>query len=104
MCDLVARLVEGEIRLGVALVEVAVHLRSVGNTSDSEQARNRADTTYLRARAYLQNLPETAKHTYVEQLQALRRAIDGLPAVPHRADAEPDSVPCPPRKIVDSPA
>lgn len=103
MDDLLARLVKREIRLGLALVDVGLPSLRLGNTSAFEQARNRAEGTYFRARGQIQQLPESSRHLYLEQLQVLRSAIDSLPASPSRAGTDPDLLPSP-TKIIDSPA
>jgi uncharacterized protein HemX len=103
MDDLVARLVEGEISLGLALVDVAQSTLTLGNTTEFEQARQRAQAAYLRARAHILELPEHSQQTYTVRLQALQSAIDELPASESGASAKPDSVPSV-KKIIDSPA
>jgi hypothetical protein len=86
--DLIAQLIESEIRLGLVLVDVAMPSLMEGNITAFEDARYRAECTYLRARAQIRGLPEHSKQIHSAQLQALRSTIDELPDLPKNAMTE----------------
>lgn len=99
--DLVARLVEAEISLGLTLVGGALSTLRLGNMTEFERARCRAQEAYLRARAHVLELPEPLQQTYTIQLQALQAAIDKLPVPQKSEGTEPDALASKP--ILDSP-
>ena len=58
MDDLIVRLVEGEIRIGLALIEAAVLNLKTGNRKALAEARMRAESAYLRDRTHVQEPPD----------------------------------------------
>lgn len=91
MDDLLARVVEGEIRLGLAFVEAASTSLELRNPGRFDEARSRAHLTYLRARARIRELPEESKQAFSARLLALRQAIDKLPESRSTSRARPDA-------------
>jgi hypothetical protein len=85
MPSLVAQLIESEIRLGFGLVAVARLSLKMGNAAAFEEARNRAESVYLRARAHGCELTDYSKRIQADRLLALRSAIDELPESPPTA-------------------
>jgi hypothetical protein len=91
MDELVRQLAESEIALGFALAHAALTYLRGGDLAPFHQARQRAESTYLRAQNHVSELPEALRPTVAVHLEQLRNTIDQLPAqttvVPPRSES-----------------
>jgi hypothetical protein len=80
MEDLTLQLAESEIRLGFAFVQAGLSCLKHRDIDRLVEAWQRAEGSYLRARKYIFELPESRKPPATAQLDTLRTSIDELAA------------------------
>ena len=80
MDELVRQLAESEIALGFALAHAALTYLRGDDLVRFHQARQRAESTHLRAQNHVSELPEGLRPIVAAHLEQLRNTIDQLPA------------------------
>lgn len=91
MNDLILQLAQSEMRLGFAFVQAGLACVALREAARIEEACQRAEASYLRARKSILDLNDDTKRSAMNQLEALRTEIDRLAdqAVGHVSTLQP---------------